>query len=175
MSAQNIINVTNDLAAYDWSTMKSNSDVNKAFNIFLDTFSNLYDTNCPFISHTNNKKKNNNNSIIWINIKIKNAIKKKKLYRDSLTLKNTVSIDRYKRYINKVNAIIRRQKNAAYKQFFCNNNCSPMWVKIKKLTDHNNYNTILDDIFYDNNTFSKCKRINAFNTLFSSIATDLQD
>ena len=37
--------------------MKSNSDINKAFNIFLDTFSNLYDTNCPFISHTNNNKK----------------------------------------------------------------------------------------------------------------------
>ena len=47
---------TNDLAAYDWSTMKSNSDVNKAFNILLETFSNLYDTNCPVISHTNNKK-----------------------------------------------------------------------------------------------------------------------
>ena len=48
--AQNIINFTNDLAAYDWSTMKINNDVNKAFTIFLDTFSNLYDTNCPFIS-----------------------------------------------------------------------------------------------------------------------------
>ena len=56
MSAQYIINFTNDLTAYDWSTMKRNIDVNKAFNIFLDTFSNLYDTNCPFISHTNNKK-----------------------------------------------------------------------------------------------------------------------
>ena len=78
MSAQNIINFTNDLSAYDWSTMKSNSDFNKAFNIFLDTFSNLYDTNCPFISHTNNNKKNNNNnSIIWINNKIKNYIIKK--------------------------------------------------------------------------------------------------
>ena len=80
-----------------------------------------------------------------------------------------------KRYRNKVNAIIRRQKNAAYKQFFCNNNCSYMWVKIKKLTDHNKLNTIPYDIFYGNNTFSKCERINAFNTLFSSIATDLQD
>ena len=49
---QNIINFTNDLDAYDWSTMKINNDVNKAFNIFLDTFSNLYDTNCSFISHT---------------------------------------------------------------------------------------------------------------------------
>ena len=66
---------------------------------------------------------------------------KKKLYRDFLTLKNTVSIGRYKRYRNKVNAIIRRQKNAAYKQFFCNNNCSDMWVKIKKLTNHKKYNT----------------------------------
>ena len=32
--------------------MKINSDVNTAFNIFLDTFSNLYDTHCLFISHT---------------------------------------------------------------------------------------------------------------------------
>ena len=79
MSTQNIINVTNDLTAYDWSTMKSSSDVNKAFKVFLETFSNLYDKNCPFISHTinNNKNKINNNSIIWINNKIKNAIKKK--------------------------------------------------------------------------------------------------
>ena len=86
MSAQNIINFTNDLAAYDWSTMKSNSDVNKSFNIFLDIFSNLIDTNCPFISHTNNKKikKNKNNSIIWINNKIKNAIKKKINYIEIL-------------------------------------------------------------------------------------------
>ena len=29
--------------------MKRNSDVNKAFNIFLETFSNLYNTNGPFI------------------------------------------------------------------------------------------------------------------------------
>ena len=35
VSTQNIINFTNDLAAYDWSTMKSSSDVNKAFNVFL--------------------------------------------------------------------------------------------------------------------------------------------
>ena len=145
VAAQNIINFTNDLSAYDWSTMKGNSDIIKAFNIFLYTFSNL------------------------------NAIKKK-LYQDSLTLKNTVSIYRYKRYINKVNAIIRRQKNAAYKQFCCDNICSDMWVKNKKLTDHTKYNTVLDDIFYGNNTFSKCERINAFNKFFfSSIATDLQD
>ena len=64
MSTQNIINVTYDLPAYDWSTMKSNSDVNTAFTIFLETFSILYDTNCPFISHMNNKTNNNNNSII---------------------------------------------------------------------------------------------------------------
>ena len=50
-----------------------------------------------------------------------------------------------------------------------------MWVKIKKLTDHKKYNTIPNDIFYGNNTFSKCERINAFNTFFSSIATDLED
>ena len=62
--------------------MKSNSDVNKAFNIFLDTLSNLYDTNCPFISHTNNKKNNNNNnSITWINNKKKMLLKKKIISR----------------------------------------------------------------------------------------------
>ena len=67
--------------------MKSSSDVNKAFNVFLETFSNLYDKNYPFISHTiNNNKKKNNNSIIWIFNKIKNAIKKKKKYIDILLL-----------------------------------------------------------------------------------------
>ena len=50
-----------------------------------------------------------------INSKI---VLKTKLYRDSLILKNTVSIDRYKGHRNNVNVIIRRQKNAGYKQFF---------------------------------------------------------
>ena len=90
-------------------------------------------------------------------------------------MKNTVSINRYKIYRNKVNAIIRRQKNAAYKQFFCNNNCSDMWVKIKKLTYHKKYNTIPDNICYGNNIFSNCEIKSAFNKFFSSIATDLQD
>ena len=49
-----------------------------------------------------------------------------------------------------------------------------MCVKIKKLTDHKKYNTIPDDIFYDNNIFSKYEK-KTFNTFFSSIATDLQD
>ena len=67
-------------------------------------------------TNTNNKK------IITVlyGLIIKSKILlKKKLYRDSLTLKNTVSIYRYKRYRNKVNAIICRQQNATYKQFFC--------------------------------------------------------
>ena len=34
---------------------------------------------------------------------------KKKLYRDYITLKNTVSIDRYKRYRNMVNTIIGKR------------------------------------------------------------------
>ena len=46
-----------------------------------------------------------------------------------------------------------------------------MWVKIKKLTNHTKYNTIPDDIVYGNTIFSKCERINALNTFFSSIAT----
>ena len=58
-------------------------------------------------------------------------------------MKNTVIIDRYKRYRNKVNAIIRIQNNVAYKQLFCNNNCSDMWVKIKKLTNHKNITLFL--------------------------------
>ena len=77
--------------------------------------------------------------------------------------KNSVNIDRYKRYRNKVNAIIRRQKNSAYKQFFCNNNCSDR-VNINTLTDLTKYNTIPDDIFYGNNIFNKFERINTFNT-----------
>ena len=34
--------------------------------------------------------------------------------------------------------MISRHTKAAYRQFLCNNNCSDMWVKIKKLTGHKN-------------------------------------
>ena len=88
MSTQNIINFTNDLAAYDWSTMKNSSDVNKAFNVFLETFSNLYDKNCPFISHTinNNKKKLIIIVLYGLIIKLKMLLKKKKNYIEILLL-----------------------------------------------------------------------------------------
>ena len=97
--------------------MKSNSDVNKAFNIFLEIFSNLIQITHLFHIRIIIKNNNNINRIIWINNKIKNAIKK--IHRDSITLNNTVSIARYKRYRNNVNNILRKQKNAAHKQFFC--------------------------------------------------------
>ena len=62
-----IIYFTNDLAAYDWSTMKCNFDVNKISNFFKEIFNYLYDKNCPFISYMNNNRNNfNNNSIIGI-------------------------------------------------------------------------------------------------------------
>ena len=61
-----------------------------------------------------------------------------------------------------------------YKLFFCINNCSDIWVKIKKLTNHKKYNTIPDNIFYDNNIFSKCEIKMSFSTCFSLIATNLQ-
>ena len=59
-------------------------------------------------------------------------------------------------------------------KFCCNNNCSDMLVNIKKLTDHNKFNIIPDNICYGNNIFSKDEIINTFNKLFSSIATHLQ-
>ena len=53
--------------------MQINSDINKQFNICIETFSNLYDNNFLFISYinilliNNNITYNNNNSFMWIN------------------------------------------------------------------------------------------------------------
>ena len=56
--------------------MKINSDVNKSFDICLETFSNLYDTNCPFISNTNNNIKKIIASLYELIIKSKMLLKK---------------------------------------------------------------------------------------------------
>ena len=62
--------------------MKSNSDVNKVFNIFLETFSNLCNKNCPFISHTNN----NNKKIIIITELYGLIIKSKMLLKQIISI-----------------------------------------------------------------------------------------
>ena len=49
-----------------------------------------------------------------------------------------------------------------------------MLVKIKKLT-YKIYNTIPDNIFYDNDIFSMYERKNRFNKFFSSIAKYLKN
>ena len=67
--------------------MKSNSDVNKAFNIFLDTFSDLYDTNYPFISHTNNTNKKITITALY------GFIIKSKILLKKTNFKNTIRID----------------------------------------------------------------------------------
>lgn len=79
-----VTTLRNELLAQDWSHVYENTDVNLAYNSFLDTFLTLYDKHCPFQQIRKNKTKQPDNP--WLTRGLLNACKKKNnLYKDYQT------------------------------------------------------------------------------------------
>ena len=158
----------------DWDLVTSLSNINSIYDKCISIFSNLYNKNCPlsFTLKIKNKNKNNAHSF-WLNKKIKNAIKKKeKLYKDSIRINSQHNIEKYKKYRNKLNIMIRRQKNHVMHTFLYQSH-NETWKKIKTLINKNSKDTIPDNLYIQDSLIDKSDRAQAFNDLFASIGSDI--
>ena len=149
-------------------------NVNDAYDLFLNKFSELYNNHCPLkrfkIKQIPNKP--------WLTSGIKNAIKKKNnMYKVFLKRRNLENESRYKNYKNKLTEIIRNAKKQFFNNKFekCKNNMKETWRNINNLLYKNKRKEKETSHFiYENEIINDKKRIaNNFNNFFVEIGPKL--
>ena len=109
-----ISNFKHSLQNIDWSEIVNNdvTDVNHAYDAFLEKFLCKYNSSCPVRSITIREKKTNKP---WMTTGLRRAChKKNSLYKKYLFLKNDDSEQEYKRYKNNLTTIIRTAEKNYY-------------------------------------------------------------
>ena len=109
---RNINTLINDLVNADWKEIYDSDDINCMYNTFTEKITELYQSNCPVIYEKVKRKRPDKP---WMTNGLKNACRKKNLlYKEFLKTRTNVSEDKYKKYKNKLTAILRRCE----KQYF---------------------------------------------------------
>ena len=130
----------NDLSNIAWDEVLSSNDIDNAYDKFIYSFINAYDNNCIL----KKKKRKQIPRKPWITYSLlKCIVKKDKLYKIFCTKRNELIERKFKRYRNKLNAILKRAK----KQYYCDllqkhkNNLSKVWKIINDLIGRNKNKT----------------------------------
>ena len=100
------------LSSCDWTQVLNSGSVNKAYQLFIEKFKDIYYLCCPV------KKVNINKKCIdkpWFTPGLKNACKKKNcLYKSYLQTKRKAVLQKYKKYKNKLVSILRNEAKRYY-------------------------------------------------------------
>ena len=107
------------LDAYDWDTLFIFSSVNDAYDYFMNSFTEMYESYFPkrkvLVDSKNDLKP-------WLSKGLINAYtKKNKLYKDFIRTRSKLSEDKYKRYENKLTSILRYSQKQYYTNLLENN------------------------------------------------------
>ena len=103
---RNINTLINDLVNADWKEIYDSDDINCMYNTFTEKITELYQSNCPVIYEKVKRKRPDKP---WMTNGLKHACRKKNLlYKEFLKTRTNVSEEKYKKYKNKLTAILRR-------------------------------------------------------------------
>lgn len=101
-----------DLMNWNWITVYNETEVEKAYSLFLDTLIHIYDKHCPRKQYS---IKNNYAKNPWMTKGLQNACKKKNsLYRLFINNKTKEAELKYKKYKDKLLTIMRVCKKEYY-------------------------------------------------------------
>ena len=110
-SEKNISKMKRMLGEADWSNVLCETDVDNAYNTFLETYKCVYNTCCPL----KKVKMKQNQYPIWMTKGLRNACKKKNLlYKKFLEKRTTTAQNKYKKYRNKLTSILRQTEKQFY-------------------------------------------------------------
>ena len=169
----NIANMSSQLLVADWESVLKQNDVNKAYDSFLNIFSNIHNNCCPVKKVRNHKI----NDQAWLTKGLKNACKKKNLlYKLFLKNKNKESEQRYKNYKNKLNSILRKTERQFYQDqlYGFQNDTKQTWAVINNLLRRDKNNHLIERISHNGKyIFDKKEISNVFNKYFVNIGEKL--
>ena len=110
--------IIKDLENCNWDEILAEEDINFTCNKFVNMFTNLFNTNCPVNTSniTQGKITNKRPDKPWMTSCLKNACKKKKnmLYKQFLKNRTIEREAKYKKYKNKLTAILRYSEKQHY-------------------------------------------------------------
>ena len=121
-----------DLANENWHDILEENDVNKAYEYFINKLTHYYDKNVPLVQSKQHKNKIRNP---WITLGILRSIKKRnKLYKSYISNPSEQNCNKYKRYRNNLNSVIRTSNQMYYSKELENaeGNINATWNTIKK-------------------------------------------
>ena len=94
-----------DLKETNWNTVIRSENVNIMYDTFSEKLANIYNKNCPIV---NEKVKKTRTDKPWMTKSLINACKKKNLLHRQFLKKRTDECEsKYKKYKNKLTAILR--------------------------------------------------------------------
>ena len=170
-----------DLCKENWKNVYEAGDVNQAYEYFLYTFNSLFDKHCT-ATKTEDKcySENNDGEKMWITKGVKNAcLKKNKLYKEFLKSRTPESHQRYKRYRNKLNDVIRQCKREYYESLLSRqqNNVKGTWKILNEIIRKKGNVSNIPESFVDSkdgHVINDKKEIcDTFNKFFTNIGPDL--
>lgn len=135
----------------DWSPVFRETDVDSAYNNFLDIFVSLYNNHCPVKEYYKNNK---NTKYPWLTKGIINACKKKNiLYKSFIKSKTKEAELKYKVYKNKLTGVIRSSKKSYYNKALQENknNIKGTWSILNSLIRPGSTKKTYPECFIDNN------------------------
>lgn len=168
----NIELLKSDLGQEEWNDVFLETDADKAYDIFLNKLIFYYNKNIPLIKKKIHKK----NKHPWITKGIMRSIKtRNKMYKIAITTQCDHDHDKYKKYRNKLNGLIRLSRKMYYSEKCENNakNVNGLWDIVNDISGkHNKENT---SVYYDNDKeLTQPNEISdAFNSYFTNIGPKL--
>ena len=155
-----------------WEELLIHENVNDNFDVFFQTFENLYDTHFPIKTKKVTHKRVSNP---WITSGILTSIRNKnKIYKDMKL--GLITPETFRLYRNNFNNIIRFAKQNYYKNLFSSfrYNTKKLWQAVNKLTKKSVCRTNKITIVNNNKIITDPKIVaNEFNNFFTNIASEL--
>ncbi len=156
--------------------MYKETDVDAAYEAFLNTFKALYDKNCPIIEQI---WKQEHRGSLWITKGLQNACKKKNtLYRQLIKYRTIEAERKYKMYKNKLTNIRTCKKDYYTIQIENNkNNIKGIWNVLYSIIQKISSNAINAEYFVDEviNINNMEDVVNGFNNYFVNIGPKLAE
>ena len=163
---------TRRLCGVDWEVLLSDDNVDNNYNIFHDTFSQLYNSHFPIVTREVSTKRIKNP---WITSGLLTSIKRKStMYQDYKS--GLVTELAYKTYKNRVTSLTRRLKKDYYRRVFSNfkNNTKKLWQTINSLTKPPPPKQQFNSILTENGILNDARHISNANKFFTAVATKLE-
>ena len=150
------------------------ADVNITYNNFLSKFSDIYNECFPLITK-NIKIKNPNKPWITPGI-IKSTKRKNYLYKNWLIRRTEETLSKYKKYKNKLTALIRAAEKTYYEKRFSeiSHDIKKTWDLIKSVINKNSSKPDVDELLINGKLSNdKLQMANKFNEYFVTVGSEL--